>query len=110
MTQPTYEQLEQALSLLFYSYVKTIDAVQNDWGDNLQLDDRATRTMNGLFSTLEHDAATHKAAPITELVGALAMMNLIESGNVEADSPGHRDDNVRDDTWQGFSTGILSQE
>ena len=110
MTQPTYEQLEQAVSLLFHSYVKTIDAIQNEWGGDLQLDDRATRTMNGLFSTLEHDAATHKAAPITELVGALAMMNLIESGNVEADSPGYRDDNAGDDTWQGFSAGILSQE
>jgi hypothetical protein len=36
MTQPTYEQLEQALSLLFHSYVKTIDAIQNDWGDDLE--------------------------------------------------------------------------
>lgn len=95
MTQPTYEQLEQAVSLLFYSYVKTIDAIQNEWGADLQLDDRATRTMNGLFSILEQDAVTHKVAPITELVGALAMMNLIESGNAEADSPGHRDNIVR---------------
>jgi hypothetical protein len=96
MTSPTYSQLEQAVSLLFHSYVKTIDAIQNEWGGDLQLDDRATRTMNGLFNTLERDAVTHKAAPITELVGALAMMNLIESGNVEAES--------------GFGAGILSQE
>jgi hypothetical protein len=38
MTQPTYSQLEQAVSLLFHSYVKTIDAIQNDWGDDLQLE------------------------------------------------------------------------
>lgn len=98
MTQPTYKQLAQACSLLFHSYVRTIDAIQNEWGNDMQLDDRASRTMSGLFGTLKSDAATHKFAPLDELVGAMTAMNLIESAD-ETDSAGHRDDNSGDDTW-----------
>lgn len=111
MTQPTYEQLQETCSLLFHSYVKTVDAIQNEWGDDIQIDDRASRTMSGLLGTLEHDAASHAAASVGDLVDLLASMNLIESGSdVETNSTRHRDDNVGNDTGEGFSTGILSQE
>jgi hypothetical protein len=77
MSKPTYTELEQAVRLLFTSYVRTVAAVQAEWASNKNSEDASERACKGLFSTLERDADGAPDYSVCELIDHLRHMGVV---------------------------------
>jgi hypothetical protein len=77
MSKPTYAELDQAVRLLFSSYIRTVVAIQAEWSGSIDIEAEAQRACAGLFSTLERDAADLPDLSIDGLVDQLRNMGLV---------------------------------
>jgi hypothetical protein len=77
MNKPTYTELDQAVRLLFSSYIRTVVAIQAEWSGSTDVEAEAERACTGLFSTLERDAAELPDLSIDDVVDQLRHMGLV---------------------------------